>query len=244
MQTFSIRDSIQREGEFYNSIRLVMGFVERDVNQMYSPLLLVQNGPAAQPSGTPVGGARPSPAPAASSGPQVSAAISGELQQDGTFWAPAIDNTGLRPMHFNGTDKSISFVSASHVRIYKDMPESDLVKVIYEFKADAAPPEGAKLDSPSMLSKTEIVDAFENDDFKDKQNSVVYPLLHGITKFKFDYYNKRKEEWQTSWDSEKEDNLYPDIIRMEFEIHGTSNTVVRRQLLFPPGGATEWPQPQ
>jgi prepilin-type N-terminal cleavage/methylation domain-containing protein len=232
VQTFTIRDSIQREGEFYNGIHLVMGIVERDIAQMYTPLIMIQNGPAPAPSGTPAGAARPSPTP--SNQPQISSGASADLEHDGTYWAAALDNSGLRPSRFQGSDKSISFISASHVRMYKDMPEADLVKITYEFKTDSSPPEGTKLDSPSMLSKTENVDAFENDEFKDKQYGVVYPLLHGITKFKFGFYDKRKEKWETSWDSEKVDNLFPDIIRVEFEVHGPSNMSFEGSYYFRP----------
>ncbi|MDR3607242.1 MAG: type II secretion system protein GspJ [Oligoflexia bacterium] len=235
-QTFKLRDDLQTEGEFYNTIRTVMGIVDRDVAQMYSPLIMIQNGPQPAPSVTPPVGNLPNAgASTASSGqPTVNSAIGAELETGGTFWSPAIDTSGLRPSHFLGTDKKISFISASHVRMYKDKPESEFVKITYEFKRDEQPQPDINADDSSVLAKTENVDAFDNDDYKDRENAVIYPLLHGVTKFKFDYYNKRKDKWETSWDSEKSNNTYPDIIRVEIEVHGRSRLTFQGTYYFRP----------
>jgi prepilin-type N-terminal cleavage/methylation domain-containing protein len=225
-QTFKLRESLQTEGEFYNSIRTSMRVIDRDVAQMYSPLMMIQNGPTPAPSVAPVANA-PIANNSATGQTALSSNAAAELQQGGLYWSPAIDNTGLRPSHFVGTDKKFSFISSSHVRMYKDRPESEFAKITYEVKRDdqkstETDPDLSKLSDLSVLTKTENVDAFEIDDFKDEKEGVVYPLLRGITKVKIDYYNKRAEQWETSWDSEKVNNTYPDIIRMEIEVHGRS----------------------
>jgi prepilin-type N-terminal cleavage/methylation domain-containing protein len=224
-QTFKLREDLQTEGEFYNSIRIAMSIIDRDVTQMYSPLIMIQNGPQPAPSVTPATGNNNSRTGAGQTPGQgqLTSDAAADLQTDGTYWAPAIDNTGLRPSHFQGTDTKFTFISAAHIRMYKDRPESDFVKVAYETKKDEHPSTEFKLDDPEVLTKTENVDVFENDDFKDRKDGVVYPLLHGVSKVKIDYYNKRTEKWESSWDSEKVNNNYPDIIRMQIEVHGPSN---------------------
>ena len=39
-ETYRLRDSLAAEGEFYNSIRMSMDIVQRDVASMYSPIIV------------------------------------------------------------------------------------------------------------------------------------------------------------------------------------------------------------
>ena len=213
VETFRIRDVLTSEGEFYNTIRMAMDIVGRDVSAIYSPAMMKLPDP--QASNLP-SGATPAPPPA---DPEFVALLQTDAGRTSTYWLAASDKTGLRPSHFIGTDNKMSFVSASHVRIYRDSHESVFAKISYELVKD----EGNR-DAPDalMLVKTESTNAFDDDDHHDKPFVRKYPLLHGIKKFKYRYWRKDKDRWETSWDNDKEDyrEKYPDIVEVTFEVTG------------------------
>ena len=61
--------------------------------------------------------------------------INSDQGKTSTYWLGATEKSGLRLSRFVGTDTKMSFVVASHVRIYKDTPESDFAKISYEARA-------------------------------------------------------------------------------------------------------------
>ncbi len=202
-QTFKLRDILSKEGEFFNSIRMAMGIIERDVATMYSPmsLIMILTPPNTQP-GTPTQPTTP---------PDPKDLYVMGLEGLGTaneYWGAAKDRTGLRPSRFQGSANKMSFVAASNVRIYKNSPESELNKVSYELRT-------------GVLYKTYSPNVYEEDDKRDKFSSTL-PLLDGIKKLKFSFFKKDKERWETSWDTEKEDtkNIYPDTVKIELEVDG------------------------
>jgi general secretion pathway protein J len=135
-----------------------------------------------------------------------------------------VDKTGVRPMHFIGTDNKMSFIAVSHVRIYKDTPESEFAKVAYELVKDE---HNEDLQEALLLVKTESPNVWEEDERRDKYRKV-YPILHGLKKLKFRYWRKDKpKEFVNTWDSDKEEtkNIYPDMIEVTFEVHGPSKLV-------------------
>jgi prepilin-type N-terminal cleavage/methylation domain-containing protein len=218
-ETFRLRDVIMNEGEFYNGIRLAMGIVDRDVQLLYSPVVLLP--PKEQPN--------PSDRNAALAAQQSEVLQQEEFEREGLdrpsdFWEGAVDSTGLRPSRFVGTDRKMTFVSASNIRVYKEARASDFAKITYEIKPDRNDRENGT----QVLLKTENVDAFSDDDRpnSDKEKAMVrtYPLLYGIKKLRFRYYWKDKDRWVYSWDSDSSDtkNLYPDIIEIQVEVTGPS----------------------
>ena len=48
-ETYKLRDALANEGEFYNSIRMSMDIVQRDVSAMFSPIISRPQ-PAASPN--------------------------------------------------------------------------------------------------------------------------------------------------------------------------------------------------
>jgi prepilin-type N-terminal cleavage/methylation domain-containing protein len=208
-ETYRLRDELQAEGEFYNSVRMSMDVMQRDVSAMFSPILMR---PDPGPSG------RPSPSPQ-----ELQAIASSDQGKTSTYWLGATDKTGLRASRFVGTADKISFISAAHVRIYRDKPESDFAKVAYELVAD---PDYKELPDTRALLKTENPDAFDDDDRRSDKHAAHYLLLHGIKKLKFDFWRKDKDnglgKWETSWDSDQEDyrEKYPDIVRVTIEVNG------------------------
>jgi prepilin-type N-terminal cleavage/methylation domain-containing protein len=217
-QTFRLRDSLSIEGEFYNSIRLAMNVLGRDVAAIYTPELMKP--PTPQPSGNPAGGV------VAAAPPDVDFQnlLSTDAGRTTPFWLPAIEKSGLRPSHFIGTDLKISFLALSHVRIYRDAPDSIFAKISYELVHDENPGVPGVTDA-LMLVRTESTNAFDDDDRRDRNYSRKLPLLHGIKKLKYRYWKKdgtATGKWDTSWDNEKEDykGKFPDLVEVTFEVIG------------------------
>ena len=221
VQTYSLRDALSTEGDFYSEIRLSMNILQRDLTLLYSPIVLLPS---------------PSPSPSVSFRPTTpQQATSGQLPdptlaQTFEYWGPALDSAGTRPSHFVGTENRLTFVSNSHLRIYKDAPESEFAKIAY----DLAPDDSNK--ESQMLVKTESTNVFDVDpDHKDDQQRA-FALLHGIKKFKYRYYRKDKDTWGPGWDSDSDEqkNIYPDIVELTFDVVGPSQLAFSGRFLFKP----------
>ncbi|MCM2324120.1 MAG: prepilin-type N-terminal cleavage/methylation domain-containing protein [Oligoflexia bacterium] len=219
VETYRLRDILSTEGDFYNQIRLSMEIMQKDLAAMYSPGLMA---PAPSPSpGIPAPGSGGFGVPAAPDA-ESQTLLSGELGQTSEFWLPATDKTGLRNSRFKGTETKMSFITLSHQRIYKDSPESDFSKVTYELLRDENNRDAETL----VLVKTENAEAFNTDDQREKEKSRSFFLLPGITKARFRYLRKNKEEWKeySAWDNASEDfkNAYPDLIEVSLSVKGPS----------------------
>src|SRR3954471_393531 len=190
-KTFELRDVLSNEGDFYNGIRLSMQIIQRDVALIYSPVLILPDWP--KPPTTLPGGTQLPPEfgaaqPAQPGTPADQDIATGDNAQTLQYWGPMIDKTGVRPMHFIGTENKMSFISVSHIRIYKDTHESEFAKVAYELVKDEHYeefPEG------QLLVKTETPNFWEEDERADKLRKV-YPILHGLKKLRFRYWRKDK----------------------------------------------------
>lgn len=195
VETYRLRDILSVEGDFYNSIRMAMGIFQRDVQAIYSPQLAVPGDPG-------------QPAP-----------DEGELGASTRFWGSALDKTGIRPVRLEGTANRLSFVAVSHRRIYRNAPESEFAKIVYELEA-AEPAE----DTPEghVLMKRQNANAFNEDDTSDDPHWRNYPLLRGVKTLKFRYYKKDQDAWFSSWDSDSAEtkNRFPDLIEVQIEVNG------------------------
>jgi hypothetical protein len=122
-----------------------------------------------------------------------------------------------------GTSNKITFITAAHVRIYKDKPESDFAKVTYELVPDE---DYKEYPDSSALLKIEDPDAFADEDRRGENAAARYILLHGVKKLRFRFWRKDKDnalgKFEPSWDSDKEDfrEKYPDIIEVTIEVMG------------------------
>lgn len=223
-QTFRLRTSLTAEGNFYNSLRLSMSILQRDIALIYSPTAMV---PAAQKqqAGTPPGGSQQSPAPSAINMDNGGVAT--------TFWL-APDASGLRYSRFQGTDRKISFVTMSHIRIYKDSPESEFAKITYDLRPDTKDPENK---GNYVLVKTESANAFDIDDQRDPM-AKSYEILRGVKTLSFTFYQRDRDNWKTSktWDTDKEEykNNYPDVIELKLELVGTNHLYFEGTFKFKP----------
>ncbi len=207
--TFRLRETLSAESDFFNSVRMAMQILGRDVALVYSPALLL---PQVNPSARPIAGSTTT----------LEQLQSGELGRSSEFWNPVLSITGIRPSRFQGTETKMSFIAASHVRVYRESPESELAKITYELVPDKT--EDALADS-YVLDKTEDSNAFTDDDGAKSETRRTFPLLRGVKKLSFQYYQKDKEKPVKSWDNESTDlkNLYPTVVEVTFEVKGPLN---------------------
>ncbi len=232
-QTFRYRAKIISEGDFHAAIRLSMGLMDRDIAALFSPVNLnPKNFPDPSASATPPdqGNSRN----AAAQSQQLDELSKSELGQTSDFWLGATDLTAIRPSRFVGTENRLSFVSASHMRIYKNSEECEFAKIVYELRDDKDSDLG---DGVKMLVKVEDADVF-NDSKIGKKTKVAkaYPLLTGVKKFKFRYYRRDKKAWENTWDSNRDDmkGLYPDIVELSLEVTGIQRLSFKGIYMFKP----------
>jgi prepilin-type N-terminal cleavage/methylation domain-containing protein len=241
-QTFKYRAKIISEGDFQAGIRLSMGLMDRDILSLFSPVNLnPKNFPDPNASATPPGGPPGSAGPRGGLGPngaaqaqQLEELTKSELGQTTDFWLGATDLTAIRPSRFVGTENKISFVSASHMRIYKNSEECEFAKIIYELRDEKDPDAG---ESTKVLVKVEDPDVFNDSTLTKKTKAAkAYPLLTGIKKFKFRYYRKDKKAWENTWDSNRDDmkGLYPDIVELSLEVVGIQRLSFKGIYMFKP----------
>lgn len=209
-ETFKLRDSLSSEGEFTNSVRMAMDVIQRDIAAMFSPIL-----------------SRPEPAPSSSPNPnkaqELQELAASDMGKTSAFWLGATDSTGLRASRFVGSSNKISFITTSHVRIYRDKPESDFAKITYELVPET---DYKEYPDSSALLRIENPAAFDDDDRRAEKSANRYLLLHGIKKLRFQFWRKDKDnglgKWEPSWDSDKEEfkEKYPDIVQVTLEVNG------------------------
>jgi prepilin-type N-terminal cleavage/methylation domain-containing protein len=248
-QTFRYRAKIIHEGDFYGAIRLSMGLVDRDISALFSPVNLnpknfgdtASTSTAPDPddpeAGFPTRGRRGTPSvdpqAAAAQTQQLADLRNSELGKVSDFWLGATDLTGIRPSRFVGTEDRISFVTASHMRIYKNAQESEFSKVVYELREDKDSDLG---DGYKVLVKIEDPNVFDDTEKTKDQTAKIYPLLPGVKAFKFSYYRRDKKAWENTWDTNRDDmkGLYPDIIKLTLEVDGLSRLSFRGVYMFKP----------
>ncbi len=222
IETYRLRDVLGAEGAFYNSIRLAMSIIQRDIALIYSPTVLLPRTRPFDPNNP------PPPAPPILGRPGE------DLQSPYQYWSPAINEFGVRPSRMIGTENKLSFISLSYTRIYKDTPGSEMAKVSYELKKEE---KDRDLKGTSILVKTESGNAFTREDSKDPLLQS-YELLHGIKKLTYTYYFKDGNGWKkmTSWDSEQDQPrlAFPDMIVIDLEVIGAKNLSFEGQFKFRP----------
>lgn len=224
-KTYELRDKLMHESEFFNGIRTAMGIVDRDVSMIYSPILMLPEDPKQQGrlSSTPL------------TDQQLQEIQGNDQGRVSTrFWTEAIHKSGIRASRFQGADNKMSFISLSHLRIYRETQESEFARISYELQDDKSP--GAESGS-KVLVRQMSPNAFDDDETalnpRQKMNRT-YNLLTGIKKFKLQYYRHDRKEWLNSWDTDGQDSKYryPDIVKVEFEVVGPSRLQFSGTYLF------------
>lgn len=223
---FKRREDIAQEGSFYNAIRFSMNVLQRDVLHLYTPLL-------ASPSPTPSPGAGQGPGglPGGSADPNDS---SGNLTD---YWGAAVDATGIRPARLVGSETKLTFVSTSHIRIYRNAQESEFTKVQYELRTDPQTLPDGTPGGGQMLVRAENPNAFDDEERKTRSATASsHTLLHGIKSLRFRYYNGAQARWDNRWDSEAEDTkrIYPEMIEVQVSVLGPSRLFFDGTFLYKP----------
>src|SRR5690606_19113971 len=133
--------------------------------------------------------------------------------------------------------------AASHIRLYRESPESEFAKITYRVSDEVAISDELKeaLEDTSTLVKTEDPNAFDLEEDRrieitGRRYRRTYPLLNGVRSIKFEYYRKQDDRWFREWDSLNREflNQYPDIIRMTIVVVGPSRLFYEGIHLFKP----------
>lgn len=233
VETFRLREGLSAESEFYHTVRIAMAIMQRDIALLYSPLMMLPPDSTSAPTKTEGNPSSPQTPPSQrpSLGTPTSTIreksleeiLTSELGRVTEFWMPAIHKSGIRPSRFVGTDKKITMITTSHLRIYKDLPESDFAKVTFEILSDS---DKNSLPGTYVLWRLENTNAFEDDEKKEKESTTKLLLLRGIAKYQFEYFRKNKETGnlvsEKSWDTDHSDfrNQYPIEIRLSVSTKG------------------------
>lgn len=209
--SFRLRDKLGQDTEFQNTLQLATQMIQRDLQLLYSPIASLPQKQAY---------------PTQLLSPPESAKLQMDLQKRGllqrsSFWSSALLPSGLRPSRFIGTEKKMSFVSSSHLRLYKEKPESSFALITYEFRLD---PQTGFLN----LYRLENTDAFTLD-VPSPSFSKEYVLISRIKAAKWAYYKREGDKInpQGQWDSDKQEtlNTYPLLIVLDLEqMHPSSST--------------------
>ena len=117
---------------------------------------------------------------------------------------------GSRKTVFKGTEEKMDFPSFSHVRYFKDVPETNFGEVGY-FLEDSKEEAGGKI---LMRREAKILDD------KPEEGGSVEPLVEGIKELRLEYYDPNKKEWQKGWDSSQLENSHrlPRAVRIEIKV--------------------------
>ncbi len=222
--TFRLRSNLSDEGDFYNEIRLSLGILSQDISMIFSPKLVIP--PVKKKK-------NPTPSGSLSSNPP--RPLIDETEVPSKFWGYTIDReTGIRNTRFLGSKTSLSFVGSTHLRIYRDSPQSIYSKVEYRVINDESSPDGVD-EKTSVLVKTDNPNVFDLENDEDKSLET-YPLMRGIKTWKFKYYLKSKDKWYSDWDNRKTDfrNLIPDLIEVNFVVLGKNGKQFEGMYRFKP----------
>ncbi len=221
-QSFQIQNSLEKEGDFYNSLRVALDLLGRDISHIYSPqaaALPGNIGKSQAPEIDNAGGMIPY-VPLGTALP---------------FWGEPINKTGVRPSRFNGEDNKLSFITNNHVRLYKDEATCVFTKIQYAFEEDrllASEMTRLGYKSAKGLIKHENTDAFSEKE--DSEKDTRYILLPNIKSMKIRYLDGEKDTWFNRWDTASMDhkNVFPTVIEVTLEVFFTHSenffTVIQR----------------
>jgi len=117
---------------------------------------------------------------------------------------------GFRKTVFKGTEERMDFPSFSHVRYFKDVPETDFGEVGYSLE-ESKEEEGGKI---LMRRESKVLDD------KPEEGGTLDPLVERVKELRFEYYDPKKKEWQKSWDSSQLENAnqLPRAVKIEIKV--------------------------
>jgi prepilin-type N-terminal cleavage/methylation domain-containing protein len=248
----NLKEILKGETEFANEFRTSMSFIERDLSQIFNPRwFLPPEQVALDPYAQPAAPTNPNTAGGAGSGGNVGQAppklsidqlnrfLRGQAFQSFEFWGPVFDTTGIRPSRFQGKEAVMSFVTASHFRIYAQKKESIYSKVRYELVKQPPNPNLTKVENEKLaglyqLIKTEYTRAFDLEESRDGKFQTTYVVLNNIKTLKFGYLKPETKEPLRDWDSANVDTAgrFPEAVEIEVSVQAANDRVQDAKLLF------------
>ncbi len=233
-----LKENLKDETEFSSEFRTSITLIERDLNQVFNPRwFLSPDAKALDPYAQPV--VQPENAPHVMSATEVNNKLRGAAYQATEYWGPVFDVSGIRPSRFKGDDHSMSFVSASHVRIYQQKKESIYSKIKYDLikqvpSSNLNKEQNEKNSGLSSLIKTENTRAFDLDEPKEGPYLQYFTVLNQIKSIKFKYYKAGEKNPATSWDSEAADTkgIFPEMVEIELSLQALNGRTLDGKLLF------------
>jgi prepilin-type N-terminal cleavage/methylation domain-containing protein len=225
VEAAKLKQKLTLETDFSSEIRTSLTFIERDLNQVFNPRWLLS------PDHVPLDPYAPPPPPDANGGKKTNAGIltvedlnrrlRGTAFQPYAYWGPVIDPSGIRPSRFQGKETEVTFVTASHQRVYKEKKESIYAKVKYEIIKDT-------------LYKTVNTHAFELEEPREGNFITTYTVLRHIKKLKFGFLKPEEKSPLRTWDSESQENKgqFPEAIEIELELDAPEGKTFTTKVLF------------
>jgi prepilin-type N-terminal cleavage/methylation domain-containing protein len=242
-----LKEVLKNETEFASEFRTSITFIERDLDQVFNPRwFLSPDLKAMDPFGnntnlTPTTPGQPVANPAV---PKLTAAalnqyLKGTAFQVYEYWEPVYDSTGIRPSRFKGDEKSMSFIAASHIRIYQQKKESIYAKIKYELVKQPPNPnlsdeQNRNLSGLFQLIKHENTHAFELEESKEGAGENQYVILENIKKLTFSYYKVNVKDPVKNWDSDAVDTkgLFPESVEMAVDVLSLDGKEIDSKILF------------
>lgn len=215
-QSFVLRDNVEQEGDFYNSVRVALDALGRDITHIYTP------NEAALP-GSLRSAPSPSPAPQVPGYTQSYAQVTkGPTFQPipaSKYWGESINAEGVRPTRLQGESDKMSFITNNHMRLFRDTPECDFSKIEYSLAEEKEITPGVR---GKILRRREDSAVFEDiEKLRDDESVSTVDLISGVKDLKIRYLDGEKDSWSTRWDTAGMDhkNVFPSVIEITLEVY-------------------------
>lgn len=110
---------------------------------------------------------------------------------------------------FKGDENDLYFVSMSHLRLFSTSYESETAEVGYKIEKDPDGGDGYVL----MRRESKFIDR------NPEEGGRWIVIADRVKKIELEYYDDKKNEWQTSWNSETEQNdRLPEAVRIRLAL--------------------------
>jgi prepilin-type N-terminal cleavage/methylation domain-containing protein len=230
-----LKETLKEDTEFSSEFRTSISLIERDLNQVFNPRWFL--GPDMRPCD--FSDTRPATPPAKLNCAEVNNRLRGEAARSTEYWGKVFDTTGIRPSRFKGDEKSMSFVSASHLRVYREKRESIYAKVKFEIEKQRENPNLTREQNQQnaglySLIKTENTRAFDLDEPKESPDIQYFTVLNQIKSLKFRYYKAGEKNPVNTWDSDTEEfnGAFPEMVEMELSLQALNGRTMDATVMF------------
>jgi prepilin-type N-terminal cleavage/methylation domain-containing protein len=236
-----LKEVLKNETEFYGEFRTSVGFIERDLAQVFNPRWLL---PADHQKLDFFGGSAVRTGSGGETIPKLSPdevvrRTRGTASQSFEYWGPVLDVSGIRASRFKGKDDHFSFVAASHARIYQMKKESVFSKVRYEVVKQRSNPNLTKEENEKAMGlyalyKVENTRPFELEEPREAPYLQSYLILGNIRKIRFTYHQAGEKDGKSDWDSESAEpqGSFPAMVEMEVTLVGPKDRILEERVRF------------